>query len=174
VTAAQTARSGRHQVYVDLALPRDVDPEVGHLAGITLVGLREVGQLLDDSSTAPPVQAVEDLVVGEVGAFLAGRRAKSVAPTVAALRSRAADVVAAELVRLEQRAPSLSEEERAEVQLTVHRVVEKLLHAPSVRMKELAVSGASGDYAQALRDLFDLDPHDVATVSVPPEQGGLA
>ncbi|WP_152186839.1 glutamyl-tRNA reductase, partial [Segeticoccus rhizosphaerae] len=91
VTAAQTARSGRHQVYVDLALPRDVDPEVGHLAGITLVGLREVGQLLDDSSTAPPVQAVEDLVVGEVGAFLAGRRAKSVAPTVAALRSRAAD-----------------------------------------------------------------------------------
>jgi glutamyl-tRNA reductase len=174
VTAAQTARSGRHQVYVDLALPRDVDPEVGHLAGITLVGLREVGQLLDDSSTAPPVQAVEDLIVGEVGAFLAGRRAKSVAPTVAALRSRAADVVAAELVRLEQRAPSLSEEERAEVQLTVHRVVEKLLHAPSVRMKELAVSGASGDYAQALRDLFDLDPHDVATVSVPPEQGGLA
>ena len=102
------------------------------------------------------------------------RRAEEVAPTVALLRSRAADVVAAELSRLHQRLPDdLSENARGEIRLTVHRVVEKLLHNPTVRAKALVAGGEGGDYARALRELFDLDPHEVAAVSVPPETGGL-
>ncbi len=174
VAAAQRARAGAPQVYADLALPRDVAPEAADLDGVSVIGLAELGGLLDQDLTAPEVKAAQDLVVGEVAAYLTGRRAESVGPTVAALRSRAADVVAAELNRLDQRAPTLSDQQRAEVQRTVHRVVEKLLHAPSVRVRELAGSGGSGDYAQALRDLFDLDPHDVAAVSVPPEQGPMS
>jgi glutamyl-tRNA reductase len=65
----------------------------------------------------------------------------------------------------------MDEATAGEVELAVHRIVEKLLHTPTVRVKELAVDG-QGDYAQALRDLFDLDPRETASVSVPPTQPG--
>jgi glutamyl-tRNA reductase len=174
VAAAVAVRGSAPQVYVDLALPRDVDPAVGALPGVEVFGLGELGEAMAAAGESTPhLKAAQDLVVAEVAAYLTGRRAQAVAPTVAALRSRAADVVAAEMNRLEQRLPSLGEQTRAEVQLAVHRVVEKLLHTPTVRVKELAGEGQGGDYAQALRDLFDLDPHDVAAVSVPPETGPL-
>jgi glutamyl-tRNA reductase len=176
LSAAAEARTGGSQVLIDLALPRDVAPDVAELPGVHVVGLAELGEALAaDAGFAPHVKAVRDLVVAEVAAYLAYRRAHEVAPTVAALRSRAADVVAAELSRLDQRLPEdLSKNTRAEIQLAVHRVVEKLLHTPTIRVKELAGEGNSGDYTQALRELFDLDPHDVAAVSAAPETGAVA
>ena len=170
---AQVARAGRPQVYVDLALPHDVAPEVDSLSGVGLAGLAALGEELSGGATPPQVQEVADLVIGEVAAYLTSRAAESVAPTVAALRSHAADVVAGELNRLDQRLPELDEQSRAEVQLAVHRIVEKLLHTPTVRVKELAVGGQGDDYAQALRQLFDLRPGEAATTSVPPETGGM-
>jgi glutamyl-tRNA reductase len=173
--AAWATRAGAAQVYVDLALPRDVDPAASTLPGVEVFGLSELGAAMAAAGESTPhLLAVQDMVTAEVAAYLTGRRAQAVAPTVAALRSRAADVVAAEMIRLEQRLPALGEQTRAEVQLAVHRVVEKLLHTPTVRVKQLAGEGSGGDYAQALRDLFDLDPHDVAAVSVPPETGPVA
>lgn len=175
VTAAAGSRSGRPQVFIDLALPRDVAPDVADLPGIHVVGLAQLGEILAaDGQSTPHVQAARDLVIAEVSGYLTDRRAQEVAPTVAALRSRAADVVTAELSRLDQRLhEDLSEDTRAEIKLAVHRVVEKLLHTPTVRVKQLAGDGQGGDYALALRELFDLDPHDVAAVSVPSEIGGL-
>lgn len=169
VAAAATRPHGR--VFVDLALPHDVDPAVADLPGTTLVGLGDLGALLAegaDVETLPEVQAVRDLVTGEVAAYLASRMVKSVAPTVAALRSRAAAVVASEMERLDHRLPDLDEATRVEIQHVVHRVVEKLLHTPTVRIKELTSDGHGEDYAAALRELFDLDPHTVAAVSTPP------
>jgi glutamyl-tRNA reductase len=176
VVAGADSRSGRPQVFLDLALPRDVAPDVADLPGVHVVGLAEIGETLAaDDRFAPHVKAVHDLVAEEVAGYLTHCRAQEVAPTVAALRHRAADVVAVELSRLEQRLPDeMSKNARAEIQLTMHRVVEKLLHTPTVRVKELAGDGQGGDYALALRELFDLDPHDVAAVSVPPETGALA
>ncbi len=176
LSAAAQARTGGPQVLIDLALPRDVAPDVADLPDVHVVGLAELGEALaSDSTFEPHVKAVRDLVVGEVAAYLAYCRAHEVAPTVAALRSRAADVVSAELSRLDQRLPEdLSKNTRAEIQLAVHRVVEKLLHTPTVRVKELAGNGKSGEYTQALRELFDLDPDDVAAVSALPETGAVA
>ena len=176
VAAAQARRGTRPQVFVDLALPHDVDPAVGDLPHTTRLGLAELGAALTasaDVGTLPQVQAVRDLVTGEVAAYLASRMVKSVGPTVTALRSRAATVVAGELERLEHRLPDLDAATRDEVRRTVHRVVEKLLHTPTVRVKELSGSGQGEDYAAALRDLFDLDPHAVAAVSVPPAESAL-
>jgi glutamyl-tRNA reductase len=120
------------------------------------------------------VQEVADLVIAEVAAYLTTRAAESVAPTVAALRTRAAEVVDNELGRLGQRVPDMDDATRHEVQRAVHRIVEKLLHTPTVRMKERATSGHGDDYAQALRELFDLGPGETAAVSVPPrERGGM-
>jgi glutamyl-tRNA reductase len=171
VARAQAAREGRPQVYVDLALPRDVDPATADLPGITLVDLESIGRAIDISpggghgGLPSAVAAVRDLVAGEVADYLVRRRAESVAPTVVALRARAAEVVAAELSRLEQRRPDLDPQVREELRRTVNRVVDKLLHAPTVRVKELSGVAEPADYAAALRDLFDLDPHDVASVS---------
>jgi glutamyl-tRNA reductase len=171
---AQVARGGRPQVYIDLALPHDVAPEVDSLSNVSVAGLAVLGEELSAGETSPQVQEVADLVIAEVAAYLTTRAAESVAPTVAALRSRAAEVVERELGRLEQRLPAMDDATRHEVQHAVHRIVEKLLHTPTVRMKERATSGHGDDYAQALRELFDLAPHETAAVSVPPpERGGL-
>lgn len=171
VVSAAAARDVRDRVFVDLALPHDVDPAVSDLPGTTVVGLADLGAILAeqaDVETLPEVQAVRDLVTGEVAAYLASQMVKSVAPTVAALRSRAAAVVAGEMERLDHRLPDLDDATRQEFQHAVHRVVEKLLHTPTVRIKELTSGGHGEDYAAALRELFDLDPHTVAAVSTPP------
>ena len=168
VSAALRARGGRRQVYVDLALPHDVDLEVGALLGATRVGLAELGDDLARAGSAPQVAQARELVTGEVAAYLMARSAEAVAPTVTALRARAGALVAEELARLERRVPDLGDAEREEVRRTVQRVVDKLLHTPTVRVKELARDGQGGDYARALSELFDLDPRDVSLVSAPP------
>ncbi len=174
--AVADLRTSRPRMFMDLGLPRNVAPDVADLPNEHVVGLADLDEILaTDSQYTPHVKAVADLVVAEVAGYLMSRRAQEVAPTVALLRSRAADVVTAELSRLNQRLPDdLSEVARGEIRLAVHRVVEKLLHTPTVRAKALVAGGEGGDYALALRELFDLDPHEVATVSVPPEMGGLA
>ena len=163
-------------MFLDLGLPRNVAPDVADLPGEHVVGLAELDEILaKDSQYIPHVKAVRDLVIAEVAGYLVSRRALEVAPTVALLRSRAADVVTAELNRLDQHLPDdLSENARGQIHLSVHRVVEKLLHTPTVRVQALGADGRGGDYALALRQLFDLDPHEVAAVSAPPEAGGLA
>lgn len=170
--AAAGARRGGPQVYVDLAMPHDVDRAVGALPEIRRFGLDDLRGELAGDHTLPAVESVRSLVVAEVAAFLTARSAETVAPTVAALRARAADLVGRELDRLDRRTPDLTDHERAEVARTVHRVVEKLLHTPTVRVKKLAGDGDGGLYAAALRELFELDPHVTATVSAPPETGG--
>jgi glutamyl-tRNA reductase len=96
------------------------------------------------------------MVEAETALFRAERQAAAVAPTVSALRSQAAEVVDAELLRLSSRLPDLDTRERAEVARTVRRVVDKLLHGPTVRVKELAATPGDTDYAGALRALFGL------------------
>ena len=88
-----------------------------------------------------------------------------VTPTVTALRQRAAEVVAAELMRLDNRLPGLDVTHREEVVRTVRRVVDKLLHAPTVRVKQLAGAPGANTYAEALRELFELDPQAVDAVA---------
>src|SRR3546814_4687571 len=94
-------------------------------------------------------------------------RMAEVTPTVTALRQRAADVVEAELMRLDSRLPGLDDPQRDEVARTVRRVVDKLLHAPTVRVKQLASAPGGDSYAAALRELFELSPGSPAAVATP-------
>ncbi|MBC9822293.1 glutamyl-tRNA reductase [Terrabacter sp. MAHUQ-38] len=166
-------RGGRPQVVVDLGLPRDVEP-LGSwpepLPSVALVDLQALGLLLEGRADTTQVARVRELITGEVADHLTRRMEKSVAPTVAALRARAAELVASEMDRLDQRLPGLDEATRAEVGLAVHRIVEKLLHTPTMRVKEFAMEGSGDGYAAALRELFDLEPKDVANVSAPPKR----
>jgi glutamyl-tRNA reductase len=142
---------------LDLALPHDIDRAVRDLPGVTLVGLDDLSTA-DDAPAEADTDAVRRIVAEEVKAFQLSLIAATVAPTVVALRSKAADVVDAELGRLGGRLPELDDKARAEIAQTVRRVVDKLLHAPTVRVKELAASPGGDTYADALRELFDLDP----------------
>jgi glutamyl-tRNA reductase len=163
----------RPLVVLDLAVPRDVDPAVGDLPGVLLVDIERLAADLHDSAAAADVLAAEQIVGAEVEAFLGWLRGADVAPTVAALRARADDVVSAELRRLAQRRPELTEDQRADVALAVHRVVQRLLHSPTVRVRQLAAEPGGEQYAAALRELFDLElPHILQLDDVPNIDGG--
>jgi glutamyl-tRNA reductase len=182
-------RDGRPLVVIDLALPRDVDPDVAALPRVHLVDLallqgeRASGAPGPEAVAADDVIAARALIEAETALLRAERQAAEVAPTVSALRSQAADVVDAELLRLASRLPDLDTRVRAEVARTVHRVVDKLLHEPTVRVKELASSPGGTDYAGALRALFglgidtdvELEASSLAeAVAVDPERPGVS
>ncbi|MBM6547133.1 glutamyl-tRNA reductase [Janibacter sp. YIM B02568] len=156
VAAAQVARAGRPQVYIDLAMPHDVAAEVGSLRGVTRLGLAELGSALGGGEDLAEVRAARSVVADAVTRHLGDRAAQVVVPTVTAMRAAAAEIVAREIERFDQRTPDLTEAQRAEVHLAVHRVVEKLLHRPTVRVKEMAVDGRITEYEDAIRALFDL------------------
>jgi glutamyl-tRNA reductase len=148
-------------VVLDLAVPRDVEPSVGDLPGVVLLDIERLAAGLRDDKASDSLVAdealVEAIVAAELDAFRLLLRGAGVAPTVAALRARADDVVATELHRLHQRRSDLTEEQRADVAQAVHRIVQRLLHSPSVRVRELAASPGGDRYAALLRELFDLD-----------------
>ncbi|WP_329401122.1 glutamyl-tRNA reductase [Streptomyces melanogenes] len=150
---------------LDLAMPRDIDAAVHRIPGVRLVDIESLAEASADAPMAADVDQVRSIVSDEVAAFGAAQRAAHITPTVVALRAMAADVVAGEVARLEGRLPDLDEKQRAEVTQTVRRVVDKLLHAPTVRIKQLAAEPGGAGYADALRTLFDLDPETVAAVS---------
>lgn len=167
--AAPTTPVPRPLVVLDLAMPRDVDPAVAGLPGVSVIGMDQLGGSGEAAVAvgADDVAAVRAIVDEEFAAHGSAVRAAQVTPTVVALRAKAATVVEAELDRLAGRlsADSLSGRALEEIAQTVRRVVDKLLHAPTVRVKELASSPGGEEYATALRVLFDLDPRAVEAVT---------
>jgi len=152
-------------VICDLGMPRDVDPAVSGLPGVWVVDMDRVQREPSARAAAADAEAARHLVAAEVATYLAGQRMAEVTPTVTALRQRAADVVEAELLRLDLRLPELDAAHRDEVARTVRRVVDKLLHAPTVRIKQLASAPGGDSYAEALRELFELDQTSVDAVA---------
>jgi glutamyl-tRNA reductase len=167
VTSEMVAGRQRPLAVVDLALPHDVEVEVADLPGVTLVTLADLAEDLHGSEAGVEVEAVRDIVTQEVAAFLTARRQASVTPTVVALRSMATEVVDAELARLVARLPDLDEASRDEVLQSLRRVADKLLHQPTVRVKELVNETGAVSYAAALAELFALDPDAVEAVTRP-------
>ncbi|CAM5500574.1 glutamyl-tRNA reductase [Streptomyces pilosus] len=163
--AAEPPRPEPVLFLLDLAMPRDIDAAAHRLAGVRLVDIESLAEASADAPMAADVDQVRRIVSDEVAAFGAAQRAAHITPTVVALRTMAADVVAGEIARLEGRLPGLDDKHRAEITQTVRRVVDKLLHAPTVRVKQLAAEPGGAGYADALRTLFDLDPETVASVS---------
>jgi glutamyl-tRNA reductase len=168
VITADMVPAGRREtlVFLDLAMPRDVEPAVAGLPGVVVIGMDKLSEH-GTAARADDIAAVRTIMQAELAAYQAGIDAARVAPTVVALRAKAAGVAEAELSRLAGRLAAGGVSVRAldEVAQTVRRVVDKLLHAPTVRVKELAGSPGSGDYAAALRVLFDLDPRAVQAVT---------
>jgi glutamyl-tRNA reductase len=170
MSAALASRARREAkdplVVLDLAMPRDVEPEVTGLPGVVVIGMDRLSEHAT-AAGADDVAAVRAICEAELAAYRSAVGAARVAPTVVALRAKAATVVDAELARLAGRlsADTLSAHALDEIAQSMRRVVDKLLHAPTVRVKELAGSPGGEDYAAALRVLFDLDPRAVEAVT---------
>jgi glutamyl-tRNA reductase len=174
LTAEILAGRERPLVVLDLAVPRDVAPEVAELPGVTVVDIDSLAASRRTLPAAAETLAVEQIVAAEVENFLSWLRGAEVAPTVAALRTRAEDVVSAELRKLSSRRPEFTEEQRADVSRTLHRVVQQLLHSPTVRVRQLAAEPGGDQYAALLRELFDLDVPHATQADAVPEIGGHA
>ncbi len=185
LVAGALARRGQPSlplVLLDLAMPRDVDPAVAGMPGTDLVSLDTLGDRPAGAGDAPElaglatrdadVEAVRAIVAEEFAARVSAVHAARVAPTVVALRAKAAQVVDAELARLAGRLPA-DHRTLGEVERAMRRVVDKLLHAPTVRVKELAGSPGGDAYEDALRVLFDLDPAVIAAVTLADADPGM-
>jgi glutamyl-tRNA reductase len=160
-------RAGHPLVLLDLALPRDVEEAAGRLPGVSLVSLATFGEAGDAGQVTlrGDVAAVRAIVAEEFDARVSAEHAARVAPTVVALRAKAAEVVDAEIARLVGRLKTLDARTHSEVARAMRRVVDKLLHSPTVRVKELAGSPGGDSYENALRVLFDLDPAAIDAVT---------
>ena len=160
-------RAGHPLVLLDLALPRDVEEAAGRLPGVSLVSLATFGEAGDAGQVTlrGDVAAVRAIVAEEFDARVSAEHAARVAPTVVALRAKAAEVVDAEIARLAGRLNTLDARTHSEVARAMRRVVDKLLHSPTVRVKELAGSPGGDSYENALRVLFDLDPAAIDAVT---------
>jgi glutamyl-tRNA reductase len=167
--ALNAARVPHQMVVCDLGLPRDVDPAVAGLPDVTVIDMETLQRDPAAGAAADDTTAARAIVAAELAKYLSGQRMAEVTPTVAALRQRAAEVVEAELLRLESKLPGLAHTERDEVARTVRRVVDKLLHAPTVRVKQLASTPGGDTYAEALRELFELKPGAAQAVAAPME-----
>jgi glutamyl-tRNA reductase len=162
-------------ILLDLAVPRDVEPSTADLPNALVIDIDGLAASLSDGDPAAgdqvgvaAVEAAKNIVAGEVESVLTWLRADDIAPTVAALRARAEEVVSAELRRLAHRRPDLTDDQRAEVARTVHRVVQRLLHSPTVRVRQLAAEPGGEQYSALLRELFDLEvPQPGAADAIP-------
>ena len=151
-------RDGRQLVIVDVAVPRDVDPAVGELDGVSLLDMDDIKAFVEDqmSTRTSVVSNVEAIVQDELDRFQAVTSARQVAPLVAQLRQRGADIADGELERFGAKLANLSETEREAVEGLARGIVNKLLHEPTVQLKNAAGHARGDRLADSLRDLFDL------------------
>lgn len=158
LAAVMAARAGRPLLVVDVAVPRDVDPAVAGLPGVTLLDMDDL-QAFAQAGMAErrrEVGRVRAIIAEETERYLGVTAARGVAPVVAGLRDRAEALRRAELDRYRSRLAGLDTRERQAVEALTRQLVAKLLHEPTVRLKDAAGSPRGERLGEALRTLFDL------------------
>jgi len=155
---ALAARPHRPVVLLDIAVPRDVEPEAGALPGVRLYDLDALQEHLEDAlaSRRQAVPQVEAIVEEEVAAFVAYLQTLEVVPIIRALRSQAEAVRRAELEKTLRKMPDLTEEERMRLEALTQAIVNKLLHPPTVALKEAAQGPRGAETAAIARRLFGI------------------
>jgi glutamyl-tRNA reductase len=151
-------RGPRGLVIVDVAVPRDVDPAARRIPGVTLLDMDDIGAFIDRGLDGRngEVESVRTIVDDEVDRYQTMVSAREFAPLITNLRSNAETIRAAELERFAAKLADLTPEQREAVEAVTKGMVNKLLHEPSVRLKDAAGRARGDRLAESLRDLFDL------------------
>ncbi len=150
------ARRGRPLFFVDIAVPRDLDPAIASLDGCFLYDIDDLEAVVAETLAGRRAEATraEQLVAEEATRFRSWQASLEVVPAIASLRARAEEIRQGELAKAE---PRLSERERQALDSVTTQILNKLLHLPTVRMKEAAVTADGAVYADAVRHLFGLE-----------------
>jgi glutamyl-tRNA reductase len=151
-------RRERPLFIIDIAVPRDVEAEVGSLDQVFLYNIDDLTSIVNEnlSRRATEVQRAENIVREEVTRFAAWMQSREVLPTVIALRTRFEAIRQAELKRLEPKLAALPPDARARVDEITHLIVEKLLLTPTEQLKSLGDQETAAVYAEAIARLFGL------------------
>src|SRR5262249_39894646 len=154
-------RDGRALLVVDVAVPRDVDPGVAQVFGVTLLDIDALRALGEQSlqQRRAEIGRVREIITSELERYRIERSAREVAPLVTALRERVEEVRQAELDRIASRVGDPAA--RASLDAATRALVNKLLHEPTVRLKEAAGTARGELYADALAELFALELPDL-------------
>lgn len=169
VAAAVADRDGRPLVLIDLAVPRDIDPACGEIDGVELFDVTDVRAEVDEGDVGAHVAAGREIVAEEAATFASWLRSRQVTPTISSLRARGEEVRQSELDRLGSRLSGLSDRERSAVEALSRGIVNTLLHEPTVRLKALADGHGADWHAQAISELFGLEPPDLEPAAGPDE-----
>jgi glutamyl-tRNA reductase len=155
VGAALRARKGRPLLLVDLAVPRDLDPAINELEGCFLYDVDDLEAVVAETMSGRRSEAAraEQLVAAEADRFREWHASLDVVPTIASLRALVEEIRDSELARAGSR---LSESERRNVESVTSQILAKLLHLPTIRMKEAAAAADGVVYADVVRHLFGL------------------
>lgn len=145
----------RPLMLVDLSLPRDIDDDTTQHPGVSLVNIERLHKSLETQEGSGHAEA-RGIINEEVERFASEQRVRDIVPAVSALHKRAGDLVECEMGRLTQKAPELTAQETQEVRYALKRVVDKLLHEPTVRAKKLAADSRTVSHETALQELFGL------------------
>jgi glutamyl-tRNA reductase len=159
VSAALMERGGRGMLFVDVAVPRDVDEAVGDLPRVVLYDIDDL-QLVVDGHRAQrqaAVKDVEQIIAEELDTFVKWLHSRQVVPVIVDLRQKAEAIAESEVEQALRRMPELDERDQAIIMQMAHRIVNKLLHEPTTVLKSHAAEETGLDYAQTLRELFALE-----------------
>ena len=158
VAAALRSRKGRPLLLVDLAVPRDLDPAINELDGCFLYDIDDLEAVVTETLSGRRGEATraEQLVAWEADRFREWQASLDVVPAIASLRALAEEIRDRELAKAEGRLGRLPESERKLVESVTSQIVAKLLHLPTVRMKEAAAAADGVVYADVVRHLFGL------------------
>ena len=142
--------------FIDIAVPRDLDSEIGRLDGCFLYDIDDLEAVVAETLAGRRAEAerAEELVAEEAERFHTWRASLDVVPAITSLRARAEEIRNAELAKLKGR---VSDDERRTIESVTSQILNKLLHLPTIRMKEAAVSADGAAYANAVRHLFGLE-----------------
>jgi glutamyl-tRNA reductase len=158
LATAMAHRDGRPLLIVDIAMPRDVDPAAGGLDNVTLLDMDDLRRFVEVGIEGRQREATRARVVldEELDRYRATATAREAAPLVTSLREQAERIRVAELERMKSRLTGLDENQRSAIDALTKGIVAKLLHDPTVRLKDTAGTAKGDRLADALRDLYDL------------------
>jgi len=158
VEAVMERRGGSPLLIVDVAVPRDVDPGAGEVDGVTLHDVDDLHELTEAAldSRRREIGTVREIIGEELERFQTDRAAREVVPLVTELRAHAEDIRQAELTRFRAKIDALPPEARGVVDALTQGIVNKLLHEPTVRLKEAAGTARGELFSDALGTLFDI------------------
>jgi glutamyl-tRNA reductase len=163
VQGAREQAAGRPLFVLDLGMPPNVDPAVGQLDDVTLVDITALGRHLADRDVPDQIPQVRAIVAAEAATYIERQEQAVAAPVIAAMHAQIRQLADAELARLHDRLPTLSEDQQAEMAATVHRILRKVLHRPTVRAREFAAGPNGPVYLEALQQLFELGTAEART-----------